>query len=106
MKKSVNSNTTSAVVIGLCVHGLAVCRALAKCNIQVHALEKNNDMSLHPANLLHWLEVSIVRESGNDVKGQWSDDLPGRMDYRVVFSLSPMLAPGHVQVSIKQNVFS
>lgn len=40
--KSTNRETTAAMVIGLCSHGLAVARALEKEGISVYAVEKTN----------------------------------------------------------------
>lgn len=52
-----HSNMPPAVVVGLCSHGLATCRALADGGVTVHALESNADL---PGNLTRYAQVHRV----------------------------------------------
>ncbi|MFT5419137.1 MAG: D-aspartate ligase, partial [Gammaproteobacteria bacterium] len=52
-----------AVVIGLCVHGLAICRALSLRDVPVHALECNTDL---PGVFTNTAHVHLVDDIGGD----------------------------------------
>ncbi|MET0012478.1 MAG: hypothetical protein ABW088_02375 [Sedimenticola sp.] len=61
MEHQYNINNTTAVVIGLCVHGLAVSRALAKGGVEVHAIESDTKLpGIHTSSSIVHIVNSIA----------------------------------------------